>query len=181
MLSAVLQLLAQRRHIPLDAMRTVLGQFVSIALLWRPALSRPHASYRFVQQPVLKAMVWPSVRLKLQQVRSVLPLLVYDIGAPACELVLSQDAAGPTEDGCPTGALCLGCGAPPLTQVQVVLARREVRGRTHLATHQAPPGRSRPGGQVVHIDTGRHRLGHGGSRVDPFGTDCAALLVVRFA
>ena len=97
MLSAVLQLLAQRRWIPLDAMRTVLGKFVSIALLWRPALSIPHASYRSVQQPVLKAMVWPSVRVELQQMRSVLPLLVCDIGAPACELVLSQDTAGPTD------------------------------------------------------------------------------------
>ena len=137
-LSAVLQLLAHRRWLPSDAMRTVLGQFVSIALLWRPALSIPHASYRFVQQPVLKAMLWLSVRVELQQMRSVLPLLVYDIGAPACELVLSQDATGHTEDGCPTGAFCLGCGAPPLTQVEAVLALREVRGRKHLAPDAAP-------------------------------------------
>ena len=137
-ISAVLCVLASRRWIPLDAMRTALGQFVSLALLWRPALSIPQASYRFVNQCVGKAMVWPSVRLELQQMHNVLPLLVYDIGAPACELVLSQDAAGPTEDGCPTGAFCIGCSAPPLDQIEAVLARREVRGRKHIAPDAAP-------------------------------------------
>ena len=69
---------------------------------------------------------------------SVLILLVADIGAPACELALAQDAAGPSEHGCPAGAFCLGVGTPPLDQLQAVLGRREVRGRRHLAPDSAP-------------------------------------------
>ena len=82
-LAAVLSLLSSRRWVTLAAFRTALGQFVCLALLWRPSLSIPHACYRFSQLEVDKAMLWDSVRAELTQMHNVLPLLVYDIGAPA--------------------------------------------------------------------------------------------------
>ena len=152
-LDAVLRLLAKRRYIALASFRTALGQFVSLALLWRPSLSIPHACYRFAQLEVNSAWLWPSVRDEIVKMYSVLPLLVYDIGAPACDIVLSQDAAGPSEsdDKCPTGAFCLGCSVPgqiPIDQIQTVLARREVRGRKYIAP-DSPPIELRMGAQGV--------------------------------
>ena len=47
---AVLGVMMNRDCLRLGAFRTVLVQFVAIALLWRPALSSPHASYKFALQ-----------------------------------------------------------------------------------------------------------------------------------
>ena len=68
----------------------------------------------------------------------VLIILAADIGAPECEVVLAQDAAGPSTKTCPTGAFCLGACVPPRDQVQSVLARKEVRGRKHIAPDRPP-------------------------------------------
>ena len=48
-LDAVLRLLAKQQWIRLSVFRIALGQFVSLALLWRPALSLPHSCYIFTQ------------------------------------------------------------------------------------------------------------------------------------
>ena len=127
-----------RDWLRLGAFRTVLSQFVAIALLWRPALPIPHASCRFVLQECVSSKLWPSVRLELWQMRGILPLLIADVGAPNCEIVLSQDFAGPNVEACPTGAFCLGYATPPIDQVESILSRREVCGRRHLGLDALP-------------------------------------------
>ena len=121
-LDAGLGVMLNRDWLRLGAFRTVLGQFVAIALLWRPALSIPRASYRFALQECVSSKLWPPVRLELWQMRGILPLLIADVGAPNCEIVLSQDAAGPNVEARPSGPFCMGYATPPIDPVESILS-----------------------------------------------------------
>ena len=70
--------------------------------------------------------------------RGALFLLAADVGGPNCEIVLSQDAAGPNVESCSTGAFCLGLATPPVEQIEAIFGRREVRDRRHLGPDALP-------------------------------------------
>ena len=95
-------------------------------------------TYRFALQDCVSSKLWPSVRMELWQVRGFLPLLIADVGAPNCEIVSSQDAAGPNAESCPTGGFCRGFATPPIDQAKSILSRREVRGRRHFGPDALP-------------------------------------------
>ena len=63
--------------------------------------------------------------------RGLLPFLYCDLARCSIPVAFAQDAAGATspEGLSPTGAFCLAVGRVPRTEIETVLARREVRSK----------------------------------------------------
>ena len=63
--------------------------------------------------------------------RGLLPFLYCDLARRSIPVAFAQDAAGATgpEGLSPTGAFCLAVGRVPRTEIEAVLARREVRSK----------------------------------------------------
>ena len=121
-----------------DSVHTILGTFMWMASIWRPAMSIPHAVYAFVRAHTGCFMpLWPSVRKELLLMQGILPLIYVDLGRKALPLVLAQDAATEEEkvyghDRRHYGAYALAVAAPPYAELVAVLAALMTIGRANV-------------------------------------------------
>ena len=86
----------------------LLGLYVSMAILARPALSVPRALYDFVATcEGSPRLLWPSAVYELHVMRGLLPLIAADLARPWAPLVLASDASASG-----AGVVARTCGVP---------------------------------------------------------------------
>ena len=120
------------------AISALTEHFAHYALLWRPALSIPARTFRYVQEYCKQVRQLPeAAKDELRLMRDMAPFLYASCCRPAAPFVVAQDASGPLDcrsDGVAgNGAFCLAAAQPPLGEVEIVMRSLQTIGRTSLA------------------------------------------------